>query len=197
MTKFTISGFMVLMALILSLTGAASAETVTVTGSIDVGVSDYLEISFYTDWKVLYSSAIPFTNINPTQSMCYADSRQPFDGKSDTGIMCQSNLGVTWYLKMGVATTSSPAFPLNQFKFYMGQPWSNILGSQADGTLAYSPGWNPVPQSAATIYTAGATDMNNYGYGTLATLSFVVIPEGLIAGNTYNMNITYTITTSP
>lgn len=175
----------------------AHAETVNIMGTMQASVSDVFSIRFYTDANVLYSTNLPFTNIDPTRSMCYVDTRSAGDGKSDTGIMCESNLGVTWYLKMSVTTTSMPAFPLQNFKFYMDKPWSNLLQGPSNGSLGYPVGWNPVPTSASVIYASGQADENNAGFGTLATLSFAINPQGLSSGVNYRMSVTYTLTTSP
>lgn len=197
MMKNVIISVMFLVVSILFTAGIASAETVTVVATMQADVKGVMSIEFYNGANILYpyGATIPFTNIDPTQSMCYSDGRTLDNGKSDTGVKCQSNTGETWYLKMGVTSTGSPAFPLDHFKFYMGQPWCK--GVLADGTLTYPEGqWYLVPQSSSTVYKAGRIDTNNYGDGTIATLSFAVNPEGLSGGANYSMKITYTMTTS-
>jgi len=176
---------------------AVHADTATAMATIQAGVSDIFSIEFYIDGNVLYNTNIPFTLIDPTKQMCYADSRREYDGKSDTGVLCRTNMNVPWYLKMSVANASAPALPLGNFKFYMGQPWNRTLNKSADGQLTYSPNWTAVPTAPTVIYTAGPSDKNNLPYGTLGTLSFSIYPQGLVAGSTYRVNITYTITTSP
>lgn len=176
---------------------SAHADTATAMAIVQAAVSDVFSIEFYTDANVLYTTNIPFTLINPTKQLCYADGRAEGDGKADTGVVCRSNLNVTWYLKMSVTATSAPAMPLANFKFYMGQPWNRTLNTTADGQLTYTPAWTPVPTASTVIYRAGVNDKNNLPYGTLGTLSFSIYPQGLIAGTTYTMNITYTIATSP
>ena len=175
---------------------AANADIATVTATMQAAVSDVFSIEFYTDANVLYSTNIPFTNIDPTKSLCYADSRREYDGKSDTGVVCKSNLNVTWYLKMG-ATTSTPTFPMANFKYYMGQPWNRNTGQQADGTLAQTPNWYSIPTAPTVVYTSGDLDKSNLPYGALATLSFAIDPRNLYSGVSYIINISYTLATAP
>ncbi|MBI5144378.1 MAG: hypothetical protein HZA30_04860 [Candidatus Omnitrophica bacterium] len=175
----------------------ANADTVTTTATMQAAVSDVFSMDFYTDAKVLYTTNIPFTNIDPTKSMCYADGRQEYDGKADTGVVCRSNLNTTWYLKMSATAVSSPPFPMANFKYYMGQPWNRTLNVSADGTLSNAPDWYPAPTSPVVMYTAGTNDKSNLPYGTLATLSFSVNPEGLTSGYTYTISINYTLTVTP
>ena len=165
--------------IVLMLSSAAYSETVTQVASMEAAVTTVFSLEFYTDANILYSTSIPFTNIDPTTSLCYADGRSSGDGKSDTGVLCRSNMNVTWYLKMSVITTSSPPFPLANFKYYMGQPWNMNTSSPADGTLAQSPNWYSVPTAATAVYTAGTLDKNNAALGTLATLSFAINPSGI------------------
>lgn len=175
----------------------ANADTATQTATMQAAVSDVFSMDFYTDANVLYTTNIPFTNIDPTKTMCYADGRAEYDGKSDTGVVCRSNLNTTWYLKMSATPVSSPPFPMANFKYYMGQPWNRTLNQAADGSLASTPGWYPVPTSAVVMYTAGINDKSNLPNGTLVTLSFSVNPQGLASGYTYTVNINYTLTVTP
>ncbi len=185
----------ILIALFL-LAGSAHADIATQTATMQAEVLDIFSLEFYTDPNVLYSTNIPFTGIDPTKSLCYADARAPYDGKSDTGVLCRSNLNVVWYLKMSTST-STPSFPLANFKYYMGQPWNRTTGAPADGTLSKPPAWYSTPTAATVVYTAGNIDKTNTPYGTLATLSFAIDPTGLYSGVSYIINITYTITTAP
>ncbi len=182
--------------LLLALFINADAETVTQTATMETTVTSIFSIEFYQDANVLYTTNIPFTNIDPAKSLCYADGRSDGDGKSDTGVLCSSNLDVTWYLKMD-ASTSTPSFPMANFKYYLGQPWDRNTNSPADGTLAQPPNWYSVPTAATVIYTAGNLDKNNSAYGTLATLSYAVTPQNLYSGVSYIINITFTLATSP
>ncbi len=178
-------------------TGISCADTVTATADMVAGATNIFSIEFYTSEpsKVLYSTSIPFTNMNPVKSLCYADNRSDGDGKSDVGILCRTNMGQVWYLKVN-ASTASPDFDLFNFKFYLGQPWNRTRNSTADGTLSQAAAWNPIPTTLATLYTAGQNDKNNLEYGTLATFSFAINPKGLVGGRTYNITITYTMTTA-
>ena len=170
------------------LTTDVKAETVTQTATMQAAVVNIFSIEFYQDANVLYTTNIPFTNIDPARSLCYADGRSEYDGKSDTGVLCRSNLDAIWYLKMD-ANTSTPSFPLANFKYYMGQPWNRNTGQSADGTLAQSPDWYSVPPSPVVTYTAGTQDKNNSALGTLATLSYAVNPATLYSGVSYIINI--------
>jgi hypothetical protein len=174
---------------------AAFADTVTQTGTMDFGVNNVFSIEFYTDANVLHGAeGVTFTNMDPSQTFCYSDGRSAGDGKSDTGVLCKTNMNQAWYLKMSVSTASD--FNLANFKYYMGQPWNRTLNTQADGQLAQSPNWYPVPTAPLTIYTSGAADTSNLPDGTLATFSFAINPTGLVANRSYVIDITYTISTT-
>ncbi|MFA6609725.1 MAG: hypothetical protein WCT15_02625 [Candidatus Omnitrophota bacterium] len=178
-------------------TASSFADTVTATADMVAGVTNVFSIEFYTSEpaKVLYSTSVPFTSMDPTKTFCYADGRSDSDGKSDVGILCRTNLGQVWYLKVN-ASTSSPDFNLANFKYYLGQPWNRTRNATADGTLSQASAWNSIPTSLTTLYTAGQFDKNNLAYGTLATFSFAINPAGMTAGRTYNITITYTMTTA-
>ena len=175
--------------------GRSSAETITQIAIMDAGAISFFSIEFYKDDKVLHGSeGITFTNLDTTQSWCLPDGRASGDGKSDTGVICRTNMNLLWYLKLSASTASS-GFNLANFKYYIGQPWNRKLGTSADGSLAKSPGWYSIPGAPTTVYTAGTQDKNNYEPGTLATFSYAIYPEGMTGGSTYVINITYTLTT--
>lgn len=175
------------------------AETATQMAIMQAQVGDVFSLEFVDSNDVpgvVHTNYIPFTQINPTMSMCYSDGRHEGDGKSDNGLLCRSNLGTVWYFKMSVTATTTPAFPLANFKFYMGRPWNRTLDKPADGTLSQSAVWHPVPTGPTVLYMAGPGDLINT-YGTLMTLSYSVFPQGLYSDITYGMTITYTVTTTP
>ncbi len=173
------------------------ADTISQPADAGVTVITIFSIEFYTDANVLYSTNLPFT-ITPNKSLCYPDGRAEYDGKSDTGIICRSNLTVPWYLKLSAVAGSSPAFPMQYFKYYMGQPYNRNTdpGQPTDGTLAHKPDWYTIAASPDLVYTSGS-DYSNLPYGTLSTFCFAIDPQDLPGGKSYIVAITYTLTTTP
>lgn len=175
----------------------AHADTVTQIGTMEGGVYDIFTLEFYTDANVLYSTSLPFTNIDPARSLCYPDGRAEYDGKSDIGLICSTNMNTQWYLKMGATSIGAVQFPMENFKYYMSMPWDRNLGQPSSGTLAHSPAWYSISTSPDILYTSGANDLNNLPFGTLATMSFAISPSGLPAGARYTIRIDFTFTTAP
>jgi len=132
--------------------------------------------------------------MDPSQTFCYSDGRSSGDGKSDSGVVCKTNMNVPWYLKMSATTASS--FNIANFKYYMGQPWNRTRSASADGTLAKTPNWYSSPTSPTTMYSSGLYDNNNLPDGTLATFSFAINPAGLISSINYVIDITYTLSST-
>ncbi len=190
-----LTAWMCAIAMILFVGRLASAATVSDIGTMDAGVNDVFSIEFYTDANVLHGAeGITFTNVDPTQTFCYSDGRSAGDGKSDTGVVCKTNMNMTWYLKMSASTGSQ--FNLANFKYYMGQPWNRSANAPADGTLAQPPNWYSIPTAVTTMYTSGAIDKSNLPDGTLSTFSFAINPAGLLANTPYVIDISYTVATT-
>ena len=181
--------------IIVSFSGHASALDNSATTSLSISIQQAFAAEFYTDSNVVYSTMVPFTNVDPSQSMVYADGRKINDGKSDVGVICLSNAGKPWYLKIHVTTTGTLA--PDKVKYYMDQPYNRNTGGRADGTLAQPAKWYPFPSTPATVYSSGAQDESNLPFGTLVTFNYALDPSGLAAGAAYSAVITYSITTSP
>lgn len=167
----------------------------SLTTNVTVTATSIFSMEFYTDASVIYSTAVPFSNVDPTKSLVYPNGRKEDDGKSDTGVVCISNMGVPWYLKMQ-GVYSEGLFAGNA-KYYYTQPWDRNANQQTDGTLAGSVEWTPIPTESSNIYTSGSLDTVNTPFGTLSTFSFGVDPRGLSAERTYTVSVTYTMTTAP
>ena len=167
----------------------------SLTTNVTVTATGVFSMEFYTDANVIYSTAVPFSNVDPTKSLVYPNGRSEDDGKSDTGVACISNMGVPWYLKIQ-GVYSEGLFDGNA-KYYYSQPWDRNTNQQTDGTLAGSVEWTSIPTEASTIYTSGSVDTVNTPFGTLSTFSFGVDPRGLSAERTYTVSVTYTMTTAP
>jgi len=177
----------------LSFSALYAADTKS-TSNVTISVQSVFSLEFYTDANVLYSSTIPFTNVDPNESIAYPDGRFEDDGKSDAGVICRSNAGVPWQLKLHLEAT--PPLTPDKMRYYIGQPFNRNTGEQADGTLSRSPDWYPFQSTPTTVYTAGFKDQSNLPFGTLATISYSLIPTGLDAGQGYSADIVYTMTTS-
>jgi len=168
---------------------SSASTTITVTAS------NIFSAGFYTDPNVIYSTTIPFSNVDPSKSLVYPNARSEDDGKSDTGLVCISNVGVPWYLKL--QASYSAGLPKDSVKYYYSQPWNRNTGNRADGTLTNTEAWRPVPEDPTTIYTSGSDDTVNAPFGTLSTFSFAVNPTGLASDRSYAVAVTYTMTTAP
>ena len=174
------------------------AETRTIMASGSFDVSNIFMMEFYTGEpnKFLYTTQIPFTNMDPTKTWVQADNRSQNDGNSDIGLLCKSNLGETWYLKI----QGGPAgFFLEQINYGFFRPWNNKYGQSSNGILVE--GWAPLPASPMKIFTAGANDLNNMGsepwqQGTLCGFSFAINPSKLDANSNYACQIQFTMTLS-
>lgn len=174
----------------------AETQTIWATGSFDV--SDIFSLEFYTEPnKVLYSTAVPFTDMLPTTTHALADYRVPYDGKSDVGLVCRTNFGASWYLKIHASPPDSPLITIGNIKYYLGQPWNRTLSKLADGEITGGAAWHNIPPSSSVIYTAGPTDLINTPWGTLCTFSFAIDPSRLTPDQIYNCAIQFTFTTSP
>ncbi|NQU95613.1 MAG: hypothetical protein HQ549_05230 [Candidatus Omnitrophica bacterium] len=174
----------------------AETRTVIAAGSFDV--SNIFMMEFYTGEpsKYLYTTQVSFTNMDPTKTWVQADNRSQGDGNNDIGLLCKSNLGETWYLKI---QGSPGGFFLEQVKYGFWRPWNMRYGQSSNGALIE--GWQPLPTSPARIFTAGANDLNNMGaetwqQGTLCGFSFAINPSQLDANNNYACQIQFTMTLS-
>src|SRR3989338_2187771 len=165
---------------------ADSTQATTVT----ISVQNVFSMEFYTDPNVIYSTAVPFTNIDPEKSIVLADGRTENDGKSDTGVVCRSNAGLTWFLKLHM--TPSAPLTADKVRYYIDQPFNRNTGARSDGSLTQTVNWYPFNTAPATIYTSGAQDNSNLPFGTLVTFNFAIAPSGLEAGKAYSSAITYT-----
>ncbi len=167
----------------------------SVTTTVNVTATSIFSMEFYVDQNVVYSSTVPFSNVDPAQTFVYPDGRREDDGKSDTGVVCITNLGIPWYLK--IQGTYSEGLPEGCIKYYYSQPWDRNTGYQTGGALAFNEEWRPLPQGAITIYGSGSEDTINTPWGTLSTFSFAVDPRGLSSERIYTVSVTYTMTTAP
>lgn len=183
------------MAVIAAWCGPAGAVDISSTTNVSISIQQAFSIQFYTDSNVVYSTTVPFSSIDPSQSMVYPDGRKVNDGKSDVGIICLSNAGKTWYLKLSVQTTAS--LTADKMRYYMDQPYNRNTGGRADGTLSQPARWYPLSSTPTTVYSSGAQDQSNLPFGTLVTFNYALDPSGLEAGQAYSAVITYTLTTAP
>ena len=193
----TASFFVVL--LLVSLMAAPSfAETVMVLANGAFDVPDIFTLEFYDREpnKYLYTTAVPFTNMDPTQTWVMADQRKANDGKNDLGLLCKSNLGEIWYLKIHGSPNN---FFLGKIKYGLWRPWNMKLGQPADGIL--NEGWQALPATASTVYTAGPGDLSNLGaewwqQGTLCGFSFSIDPSKLDPTRIHQCTVQFTLTTN-
>ena len=190
MKKLVITSMVVLFAI--AIAGASYAADQTLSSSVSATVGSIFSMEFYTEaGKVLYSTSVPFSTVDPSSQYNYADGRAENDLKADVGLVVRTNQGNPWYLKIAM-NAASPL--LTKLGGNMGQPYNRNWGTVADGGLTYNDQtWFDITDSPATLYTAGAFDQTNTPLGTLATLSFKVDGSGLVPGP-YVATITYTLT---
>ncbi|MFC1631342.1 hypothetical protein ACFL1I_00095 [Candidatus Omnitrophota bacterium] len=173
------------------------AETVSVTASSAFSVAEVFTLEFYDrePGKYLYSTEIPFTNMDPSKTWVLADGRREGDGKNDLGLLCSTNLGETWYLK--IHGSPNNVF-LSKIQYGLWRPWNLNAGAAANGNL--NEGWIPLPAAAVTVYSAGSNDLNNLGpeaqQGTLCGFSFAVDPSRLDPKTVHRCTIQFTLTTN-
>ena len=177
----------------------AYAADVTKSTDITISVGTAFRIEFYPPdgTHVVYSTAVPFTNVDPASTFALPDGRAVNDGKSDVGLYCISSEGSTWYLKIGITAGNIPD---NKLKYYLSQPtmWNGTTSVSTDGVTTPSPAaWAAIPKASSTvIYQSGSVDKVNTPFGTLATINFQLDTAGFSSGN-YTATVTYTMTTSP
>jgi len=189
-----IIGLFVIAAFLILPYQAVAVDSLLVS-TISVSSFTVFSMEFYTDQNVIYSTTVPFSNVDPTKSIVYPNGRRENDGKSDTGVVCLTNIGAPWHLK--VQGVYSEGLPDNAVKFYYAQPWNRNTGNQADGTVTNRVDWLSLPVTPLTVYTSGTGDLINTPYGTLSTFSFAVDPRNLSSERAYTVQITYTMTTTP
>jgi len=177
------------------------AETKTVILNGTFGSSPFFSIEFYQDNNTLYTTLVPFTNMDASSNFVMADNRAPYDGKNDVSVLVRTNLNIMWYLKMSASAT--PSIFREHLKFYLGQPWNRSYnppwgGAPADGELTIDPpDWTVLPQGPWRAYSAGPHDKINTPGGTLCSYSFAANPGGLDSTTSYQCAITLTLSTTP
>ena len=174
---------------------AVSTADSSKTSQVTITLQNSLSMEFYNDPNVLYSNVIPFTNVDPTKTVAYPDGRKENDGKSDTAVVCKSNVGGVWYLKLNVI--ANMPLTADRIRCFIDQPWNRNTGQRADGSLSQTPQWYPLSDKPETVYTAGLQDKSNLPFGTLTSFNFALNPSGLEANQTYSAQIVYTLSTSP
>lgn len=184
-----------LIAALLLMSSPAIAAESSKSSTVSIAVQNVFSMEFYTDSNVLYRDAVPFTNVDPNKAVVYPDNRSENDGKSDTAVVCKSNIGSQWYLKLHLIP--NPPLTVEKMRYYAGQPYNRNTGGTADGALAQSPQWYAFSNLPSTIYTSGYSDSSNLPFGTLLSLNFSLIPTGLTAGQAYSATVIYTMTTAP
>ena len=173
------------------------AQTVMATANGSFHVPDIFTLEFYDREpdKYLYTDRIPFTNMDPTQTWVMADRRRTGDGKNDLGLLCKTNLGQRWYLKIQGRPND---FFLSKIQYGFWQPWNLSLAQSSNGSL--SEGWQALTANPTTIYTAGSNDLFNLGLegqeGTLCGFSFAIDPSKLDPSRVHQCTIQFTLTTN-
>lgn len=178
-------------ALVIGVTGYAHADELQ-SSAVSATVPAEFSLAFYSDATIVHGATVPFGVVDSLSTENLPTGRSSGDGLSDVGLLCTSNSGLTWYLKVSVNGVSPLA---GQLDCYMGQPTDRNIGGPASGGLTYGD-WFTVATAAETVYTAGAGDVVNTPLGTLATLSLRLDGTGLTDG-AYNATVTYTLTETP
>lgn len=189
MKRIVIATIMVLLAI--GITVSAHADELQ-TSAVSATVASEFSLAFYSDANIVHGATVPFGVIDPAATDNLPSGRTSGDGLSDVGLLCTSNAGNTWYLKIDVNGLSPLAGKLD---CYMGQPWDRNVGGPASGGLTYGD-WFTIATAPETVYTAGAGDVVNTPFGTLATLSLRLDGTGLTDG-AYSATVTYTLTETP
>ncbi|MFC1577018.1 hypothetical protein ACFL3N_01625 [Candidatus Omnitrophota bacterium] len=178
--------------------GTLLADTSLAT-SVSASVGSAFKMEFYEPdgTSIMFSTSVPFSTIDPSETFALPDGREVGDNKSDVGIICKSSDSTAWYLKIGITAGN---LPFGTLKYYLSQPtmWDGTSGVTTDGTIDPSPaGWSDIPVSSQkTVYSSGSIDTVNTPHGTLCTINFQINPQGLNADTAYNATVTYTITTT-
>jgi hypothetical protein len=179
-----------------NITGALSfADTATAIATADFSIPEIWFLEVYTDPNVLYTTNVPFTMVDPTDSWVESDGREADSTKNDIGFICMSNLDTAWYLK--IQGTTGGLITLGKLKYGIWQPWNRNLNQPSDGTIAGGAGWRDMPTSAALVYTSGPLEAINLPLGTLCMFNFAIEPGQLDPTQVYTSTIQFTLTGAP
>ncbi|MDD5439851.1 MAG: hypothetical protein PHS37_06675 [Candidatus Omnitrophica bacterium] len=167
---------------------SANAADQTQQSTVNATVGGIFSLSFVTDdANVIHSNLIPFSNVDPSTSENYSDGHA--EGKTDVGLVCLSNHGSTWKLKVEMNGGSTL---FHKLLFNMGQPTDRNTSSGASGSRTYGDDWYEVPATSTVLYTSGDYDKINTPYGVEATLTFKINGAGLVPGS-HTATVTYTM----
>lgn len=191
----------------------ANAASVTATTSTSVTVGQVFSIEFYTEaGKIRYGSGqIQFPAYDPASdtTMILTSAWANNDGQSDVGVVCRSNIGQNWALK--IRMSSATMLPTNVAVYKPDKVYNrNYSGVASERSTGLTKQWYIMSSSDETIYTGSGGDQNSAPLGILATFSFAILPTGkatptgqtqigsgnILASGTHNLDVIYTLTTT-
>ncbi len=203
--------------IVVMMSGYVFASESQINSSVTASVDGTFSVEFYPrpglddpDANIQFPSGGPitFTNVDPTETIVYPDGRAEGDGKSDVGILCLSNTGEQFYLKIHM--TSATVDDDNLIVYIPANVTYRNDGSTLGG-VQHSEGWYPLwKDSAHTVYQADSNHWNTIPWGTLMTFSFALVPSGKftpsqgqpcngepLSSGSHSATIYYTMTTTP
>jgi hypothetical protein len=196
--------FPILFLIALSLSASAAEDSVTTTANGEI--DSVFSIEFFNDASVRYADGqISFPLYDPTSGdlMIATTAYVQGDGKSDVGVVCRTNIGQDWALKVRMANPSAGFEKTNVAIYKPTEVWDRNTGSPystgAPGT------WQIISDVDETIFTGSGGLQNTTPNGILATFSFQVLPTGtdgtigygnVLNAGIYSFDVVYTLTTS-
>lgn len=170
------------------------------TANVTLEAGGIFELMFYRDSGIHYNGAsgVPFGTINIAElqwpNFAESQARRQDSSKSDIGLVCLTNQGVPWALK--IQATQSPLISVAHIKYILWHPWNMSLSEASDGTVVGGADWHEISTAPAATYFSGPKEYSNLYYGTLCKYSFAIDPSRLDPTQTYQCDITFTFTTT-
>ncbi len=195
------------------------ADESQISSLVTANVQNTFTVAFYPrsgvdnpDPNIQFPSGGPilFTDVDPSETIVYPDGRAENDGKSDVGILCLSNIGQQFYLKIHM--TSATIEDDNLVVYIPAKAYNrNQDPSEELGGVQHSEGWYPLwKDTPHTVYMADSNHWNTLSWGTLLTFSFALIPSGQftpdvgvpcngtpLSAGSHSATIYYTMSTTP
>ena len=165
------------------------AASSTVQSDFSATVTGVFQIAFYPRAGIDVSDpTIQFPNGQVTfpaitdlaVPMVYPTGRAERDGKSDVGILCLTNTGDPWNLKIHMVSTT-----IGHDNFIVYIPanayFRNNDPATALGGVNFQEGWWKMWDVPTTVYAVYDHYSVNMPWGTLLTFNFAIVPSGKLS----------------
>ena len=204
----------VTMAVLLGTVAYAAEDTITSPAS--VSVLSIFSIEFFdggTTGSVRYPNGdIDFNAYDPSgdETMVFTTQYSDGDLKSDVGVVCRTNIGQDWALKIRMQSGSASFLPTNIAVYKPDVVYDRNTTPSTQYSTGATKQWYIMSDSYETIFTGTGGLQNTAPFGILATFSFAILPTGtakpegqstigsgnILPQGAYNVSVDYTLTTT-